>query len=40
MANKKWFIPFNRIQSIESKKEVALMIYLKENKYNLERLND
>jgi len=36
--NKKWFIPFNRIQSIESKEEVALVIYLKEDNYYLKRV--
>jgi hypothetical protein len=38
--NKRWFIPFNRIQSIESKEEIALKIYFKGSIYNLERLND
>jgi len=38
--NKKWFIPFNRIQSIEPKEEIALKIYLKRNIYNKERLNN
>ena len=36
----RWFIPFNRIQSIDSKEEVALVINLKVEKYNLEELND
>lgn len=38
--NKNWFIPFSRIQSIESKEEIALKIHLKGNIYNLERLSD
>jgi len=38
--NERWFIPFNRIQSIDSKEEIALIINLKVERYNLEKIND
>jgi len=36
--NGRWFIPFNKIQSIVPKEEVALLIYLKEDNYYLKRV--
>lgn len=37
--NGRWFIPFNNIQSIVPKEEVALLIYLKGDNYYLKRVN-
>ena len=36
--NGRWFIPFNKIQSIVPKEEVALLIYLKEDNYYLKKV--
>jgi hypothetical protein len=38
--NGRWFIPFNNIQSIDPKEEVALLIYLKEDNYYLKGVNN
>jgi hypothetical protein len=38
--NEKWFIPFNRIYSIDSGEEVALIINLKEESYNMKWISD